>query len=289
MLKQLTLNNFTAVPWLATSQLAIAHKGTLKFSASKPNVIVGPNGAGKSALLTALAVRFLAYFTGQSSFDGNFAKHQDSDVWWSNVSRWGNDWTFMKGLELKTDNAPALYYRPNHVPGNEDGVTHAMMLGYFNEAKTYETATRHKSSGQANQAMLARLLAALAGKTLPAEYPYHNWSYGKDKLDLDARRFNCHGGNPMPWEYKAEVLKQLLVPAKDAVPLILMDEPEQSLDARAQAKLWQAIAGCDCTRMQVVVATHSIFPLLHRKAFNLIEAEAGFADQVLELNEGIAA
>jgi predicted ATPase len=287
MLKKLTVKDFSAVSYLAGSALIQAHGGTLKFSTKKPNVLVGPNGAGKSAVLTTLALRFLAYFTGQSAFDDNYTGGNDCDVWWSNACRWGNDWDYLKGLEVVTDNAPALYYRPNHNPGNEDNLTTAMMVGYFEQAKEFDRATAKKSSGQANQAMLDKVLKALDGEQLPSAMRYVNWSRGKELKDLE--QMHASRSYVGPWDWRAEVLKKLMTAANGAAPLILMDEPEQSLDARAEAQLWRAIAKADCSRMQVIVATHSLFPLLHPKAFNIIEAEPGFAQQVLELNEAIAA
>lgn len=285
MLKKINFADFKAVPWLASSQLAQTHNSALKFSTKRPNVIVGPNGAGKSALLTSLAIRFLAYFTGQSAFDCKYTKCHESECWWTNAHRYGNEWTFLSGLKMDTDNAPALYYRPNHIPGNEEGATMAMMTGYFEEAKAYAQATERMSSGQANQAMLERVVTALEGRGLPDAYEFKNWSFGAEPRDLFEQQHRR--GYTGPWEYKAEVLKKLLVPASGAIPLILMDEPEQSLDARAQAKLWRTIAAADCSKMQVVIATHSIFPLLHPKCFNIIEAEAGFVQQVLDLNASI--
>ena len=46
--------------------------------------------------------------------------------------------------------------------------------GFREEAKAYGTATRYKSSGQANQFMLERVLEALTGNALPGEYQYQN-------------------------------------------------------------------------------------------------------------------
>jgi len=65
--------------------------------------------------------------------------------------------------------------------------------------------------------------------------------------------------------------------------MILMDEPEQSLDVKAEAQLWSSLSKADCAKMQIIVATHSMYPLLHKDNFNLIEAEDGFVDEVLAL------
>jgi predicted ATPase len=62
-----------------------------------------------------------------------------------------------------------------------------------------------------------------------------------------------------------------------------MDEPEQSLDAWASATLWSRIAEADCAKVQIVVATHSWYPILHPEAFNIIEAVPGFLEEVRSL------
>ena len=79
------------------------------------------------------------------------------------------------------------------------------------------------------------------------------------------------------------MLKKLFQPAETAVPLILMDEPEQSLDARAEGSLWAAIANADCSTMQIIVATHSLYPMLNKDKFNIIETETGFVAEVRRL------
>ncbi len=276
MLKKLKLNNFVGVPYLASSALMTRHKGALKFSTDKPNVLVGPNGSGKSALLNALAIRFLAYYTGRSSLDGNFLKDRHAGQhFWSKAERWSRNWNFMEGLELNTDNAPTVYYRPGHIPGNEADVTHAMMMGYFDTAKAYARLVEEKSSGQQCLALLQRFVDTLEGRDLPSKYGVINWGYGTEPKELD--RAHWVGD----YEEQAEVLK-LLVKQVGAQPLVLMDEPEQSLDALAEIKLWHAIEHADCSTMQVIVASHSLYPLLHRDKFNIIEAETGFVRAVLK-------
>lgn len=278
MLKSLSVKDFKALAHLETSQLMARHEGTLKFSKTKPNVIVGPNGAGKSALLDTLALRFLASQTGESSLDNKYLLGRDAEPYWSSADRWGHQYTFLQGLTVATDNAPAVYYRPSHIPGNELGISHALMCGYEKEARVYAELTEDKSSGQKSQALLANLLAALDGSKLPSAYNLHDWRYGLEPKDLRTKR-EWTG----PWEYQAEVLKALFAKVDGGVPLVLMDEPEQSLDAKAELQLWKAISEADCSRMQVVVATHSLYPLLHPKRFNIIEAADGYVQDVLAL------
>lgn len=277
MLTSLTVKAFAALPYLETSSLMATHGGQVKFSVDKPNVIVGPNGSGKSALLRALSLRFLAHLTPRSTLNERYVLGPDSEEWWTRERSWGTDYRFLDGLKLETDGGPALFYRPGHIPGNEVDVTHAMMLGFHEEARAFAKLTDKKSSGQMSQALLAEMLQALQGEGLPTEYAFSNWRFGKRPRVLE------RGSQPFSGDYKAEILRELVKPQSGALPLVLMDEPEQSLDALAQAQLWKALAAADCSRMQVIVATHSVYPLLHPERFNLVQAEAGYAKQVLDL------
>ena len=249
------------------------------FSTEKPNVIVGPNGAGKSALLKALSLMTLSHQTGASSFDSKYVSHLDADNYWaSHGYRWDHLYTFLPGLSVDTDYAPALYYRPGHVPGNQEMVSAAMMSGYFDEAREYGTLTRNRSSGQGCSALLARVIAVLEGDLSPMQYRYVNWRYGTRPVDLTRDR------DASETQHRAEVLKQRYgnLPA-DVLPVILLDEPEQSLDAMAEMVLWRKVATADSRRVQVIAASHSLYPLMHPEQFNLIEAVPGYLAQVLAL------
>lgn len=282
MISKLTLDDFQGVSYLQSSQLIQTCGNQLTFSLKKPTVVVGPNGAGKSALMTTLALRFLAYYTGVSCFDDNYVKSGECDDWWTKADYYSfcsKVLRYLPGLQANTDNAPAIYYRPNHIPGNYDDTTHAMMCGYHSEAIEHSKATERKSSGQGSRALLERLIKALAGE-LPSQYEYANWGHGREPIDLMTTRRNQWTGG---WEYCAEVLKAQFKPKADAIPLILMDEPEQSLDAIAELNLWDAIAKADCSKMQIIVATHSLYPMMHPNRFNFIEAVPDYVDQVRDL------
>lgn len=279
MISSLSVKGFTAIPYLEATLLMKTQKKTVQFSTQKPNVIVGPNGAGKSALLQTLALRSLTFFMSESTFDDNYVVGHTADSFWSNERGWRNDYEYLPGLTCKSDNAPAMYYRPGHIPGNDDSITAAMICGYFEEAKSYGNLVDNKSSGQQSSALLQKLLMALSGEVSDLRFRYTHWRAGKERKDLTQARFHTSD-----FEYKAEILKKLFdTPPDDALPLILMDEPEQSLDARAEAVLWGHIAKADCSKVQVIVATHSLYPLMHPELFNLIEAVPGYVDEVRAL------
>lgn len=275
MIRHLSLQGFTAVAHLADCALIRNYPDGIEFSTDRPNVLVGANGTGKSALLTTLAIRFLAYFTGESALDSHFVDGSGkSGSWWTQKERWRREYTFLEGLTCDTDNALAVYYRPRHVPGNEASSTHALMMGYATEARAYQAVTEKKSCGEANRARLEATLEVAAGLrklTLRSV----NWRYGLDPRDLSQKR--DWTGEP---EYRAEVLKALFS-SPGALPHVMLDEPEQSLDALEEAKLWQRIEAA--RGAQVIVASHSLYPLLHRDRFNIIETVPGYTDSVLAL------
>ena len=274
MIQNLNAKNFKSVAHLETSALMTSHPKGLTFSVKKPNVIVGPNGAGKSALLTALSMLTVSHLTGESSLDDHLVIARDVENYWSEHD-WPRQYTYLPGLSAKTDDGPAIYFRPGHIPGNEDGIVHAMMTGYFEKARAYADLTENKSSGQQSQALLDRVLRLLESTEPALKHIYTNWRFGKAPKDMTKERhasdFHHHAN---------ALLKRFTAVPDTAMPVLLMDEPEQSLDARAEANLWNKIAQADCTRLQIVVATHSFYPLLHPKKFHLIESHAGYAQEV---------
>jgi predicted ATPase len=274
LISSLAANNFTAVPYLETSSLMQTHQGGLVFSESKPNVLVGPNGAGKSALLTALALQTLTYFTGTSAFDDHYVNGSNAESFWSPSSGWSRNYEYLPGLVCESDIGPALYYRPGHIPGNDHSVVAAMMCGYFEQARAYGQMTKNRSSGQQCQALLSRLQAVLENWEPLTGYEFINWRY-----EEELRPSNELSSS---FDHKAEALKKRYLGAVGK-PVLLLDEPEQSLDTKAQLQLWKQIAQADMDRLQVIVATHSSYPLMHPERFNIIEAVPGYAAEVKSL------
>lgn len=261
MITFLSAKDFSAVPWLETSQLMLNHPKGIKFSVDKPNVIVGPNGAGKSALLMALSLRTLTYYTDESCFDSKYPSGlYGMDKFFTETDRWKYEFEFLKGLTTETDWAPAMFYRPNRIPGNRNSIAESMMCGHFEEAKAFARLTEHKSSGQKSIAVMARLLNILSG----AERPTYVGGIRRDKKVIDRTIYTGNGDT---------VANAFIDAYKDAsdegLPLVIMDEPEQSLDALAELQLWRAIENA---KTQVIVATHSIYPFLRPDKFNIIEA-----------------
>lgn len=261
MITFLNAKDFKAVHWLETSQLMQNHPQGIHFSIDKPNVIVGPNGAGKSALLMALSMRTLTYYEDESRFDSHYTSGlHGADKFFTREDRRSGRYTFLQGLTTISDLAPAMFYRPNRIPGNEDTIASSMMTGYFDEAKAYARLTEKKSSGQKSIAVMDRLLSVLSG----AERPTYVGGIKRKKKRVDPALYIGEGAyieNAFIDAYKNAT--------DDGTPLVIMDEPEQSLDALAELQLWLAI---EKAKTQVIVATHSLYPFLQPEKFNIIEA-----------------
>lgn len=275
MITQLEVKNFKAVPYLETSLLMQLHGSKVEFSLTKPNVIVGPNGSGKSALIDTLSMLTLTYFEDTSTYDPHYINSKDSDKFWSTRGEsWRDDHRFLDGLVAETDLAPAIYYRPNRIPGNEQSIAHAMCTGYFTEAKAYGMLTDSKSSGERSRTIQQLLLDVLAGNRT-VEYTHTRWG-DPDKLTKIDHRF--YSGD---LDFKRNAFIKYYKNRKhDGLPLVLLDEPEQALDALAEVRLWQAISNMDCTRNQLICASHSIYPFLHPEKFNIIESTPDYVANV---------
>lgn len=278
MITKLNAKNFKAVPYLETSELMQSHPQGLVFADDKPNVIVGPNGAGKSACLKALAILTLSYFGGISALDDNYTgRDSEGETFWEET-RYRSEYAFLPGLTQDYDLAPARYYRPGHIPGNDDSITAAMMCGYFKEARAYGELVDEKSSGQQSQAVMEELRQALSGDVSGIAYRLMNWDSGTKPRVLER---NWHYGDF--YFHIEELKKRLAAVPPQSKPMLLMDEPEQSLDAKAEALLWRLIAQADTSKMQIIAATHSLYPLMHPEQFNIIEAVPGYAQEVRAL------
>lgn len=270
MITHIKATGFSAIPYLETSALMANHPDGISFSSEKPNVIVGPNGSGKSALLAALSLLTLSSQTGQSTFDGYYIHGWRDELWKKGPYRC-EPHEYLPGLDVVTDGGAALFYRPQHIPGNDHSVAAAMMTGYFEQAKAYGLATRSKSSGQQGQVLLERIIQVLRGLGTPT-FLTNQWDHGVEVPRKLA-------GAEDPRRHRADVLLQRLGGNEPGrMPVVLMDEPEQSLDALAEAQLWHDIE--NCSTAQVIVATHSIYPFTCPERFNVIEAVPGYADQV---------
>lgn len=264
------VSEFKPVPYLASADIMKTHPNGVEFDTKKVNVILGPNGSGKSALLTTMAHATFAFPAGRSAFDEYYTRF--ADQFWSKEKEWGEE-EFMKGLEIDYDMGSTLYYKPSFVPGDYADLTHAMMCGYSAESNKLHKLTNKKSSGQKSIATLKDIREVLTGKAEVPKFGFINWGHAKDIKDI-RRHSSSH------LEYRANCLLKRFADRHEGTPAILMDEPEQSLDTLNEIMLWNDLANADLSKGQVIVATHSMYPIIHSDKFNLIETVPGFIDAV---------
>lgn len=276
VIESICVDGFAAVSHLESSRLMQKHQGRINFSTEKVNVIVGPNGSGKTALLDTLSMRLMANMTGESALNDAYVFEQGGMRCLWRETGW-RDYVFMPGARIETDNGPAVYYRPRNVPGGESSIAAAMMVGYEREAREYSIACSRRSSGEAGERLLEHAMAALnVGAGAPKQYGMANWRFGSLARKREKNWFD--------FDYKSEKLRELAASGKHRVPVVLMDEPEQSLDARSQARLWEGLRTVRSSAVQVIVATHSIQPMMDSERFHLIECETGYVNEVLRLS-----
>lgn len=271
MIRSIGFENFTVMPHLEHTTLMQKHGQTVYFSNTKPNVIIGPNGSGKSTLLSVLAKQTLSEAVGVSAFDTMFL---DAELWDGNTRSEYGPFTYLPGMTVDSDNAAAVYYRPAQLPGKSRFLAEALMRGYGDYARAYREKTHQKSSGQQGRALLETAYSVMESGELSYEF---NWGYTGEKRPLESvRRISCTPQH----EYKAQILLNERLCDNSGMPTILMDEPEQSLDTKEELALWKRLSEVDCSKVQVIVATHSLYPFMHPERFNLIEASAGYLDEV---------
>lgn len=260
MIKSIQFQEFLTIPYLNDTGLLRAHEGVISLSTDKPNIIVGPNGSGKSSLIRALALRTLSFINAKTEYAQGYVedKCDDYTLWGEKQYRW-NDEVFLPGMVIDGDVGPAMYYEPDIIPGRETSIAHAMMLGFFNEAREYAQKTRGKSSGEKSLAVMAQMMAFIRNPlSVDVKMPEN---VKLDNLFHNARR---------------NALCDLAESMRDHAPFVLMDEPEKSLDALNQIEFWRAVKEADCKKVQIVIATHSLVPFLDSDSFNIIESEKGY-------------
>jgi hypothetical protein len=171
----------------------------------------------------------------------------------------------MSGIKIDSAQCVATYWEPSMKYGGWDMDTAAMMCGYGNETKLRREHTRKKSSGQGIHNQLNYIFDVLHGKRqveLHENIDYYLKEFQKDKLDATVPLFK-------QWNENKTV--------------VLLDEPEQSLDMSKEMEFWDKLLDVDTEDIQVVIATHSLYPLISPKfknKFNYIEGVPGYKQTI---------
>lgn len=274
LIKSIKVSKLPAVPYLESTSLISHNNGEVNLSTSKVNVLIGKNGAGKSALLKALALLTLSYFTGKSSINDEYL---ENEYWEKESDKWFADTKFLKGLSIEGTLGIARYYKPLLIPGDESSLTVSMMTGYSKEAREMLPLISAKSSGESRSNLLSALLREVTESRLLTDILTANSRYAVDQL-IDPSSIKG------VWRAKDYLkLYEHLLGMDSSYNLILLDEPEQSLDLVEEIKLWKKLESIDTSKFQVIISSHSHYPILNPDKFNLVECSPGHLKACLEL------
>jgi len=245
---------------------------TFNFEPSKINVLFGPNGCGKSTLLKFLGAhcfipdreagwtrspdptqmcpwnifskgprRDISTLTLKEIQQGlTYKSEQKGTVDWCGTS------SFFYNATAPSDNS-VFVYDPND---SADGLTD------FN----FQMSDLQFSHGQRQLARLNQLFSTTLRKPLEIVCPSHynsTWQATYDKTN--------------------ELIDSL---EHTGVVTVLMDEPDKGFSLPNQFQFWNDLLPAVAKQYQIIVSTHSVFPiLLSRSDYNIIDMEVGYVDE----------
>lgn len=226
----------------------------VSFSEDKINLIIGPNGSGKSTLIKDLATRYICLDRGYTKLDRDIIERVYDPYFKRKYDTWG-DYTFMDDPKVFTSNCAAVYWHPGFKFGGWDMDSAALMCGYSDEVRVRGKQTRNKSSGQGIYNQLDYIFEVMEGRrSLTVDIP----------VDPFLEEF----------KRKLEPIAPLFDKCDENKTIVLLDEPEQSLDAFKEVAFWDRVLNVNLDNVQVVIATHSLYPLINSKfegKINVIE------------------
>ncbi len=227
---------------------------SVSFSEDKINVIIGPNGSGKSTLIKDLATRFFCLDRGYTSLDRDISERRYYRCFKKKWETWG-DYIFMEDPKVFTSNCTAVYWHPGFKFGGWEMDTAALMCGYDKEVNVRDKQTRNKSSGQGIYNQLDYIFEVLEEER-------------EVKVEIPENPFY------EPYKEKLAAITPLFTDCHKNKTIVLLDEPEQSLDAFKEVYFWDRMLDVNTDNVQVIIATHSIYPLINPKfegKLNIIE------------------
>lgn len=218
--------------------------GTRKFEfANGINFIVGPNGSGKSTLTKTIARLFMAEQGGRQTIT------QTSTMDMFDIFDKNNPFD---SFVVDHDGGPVFYMNP------EDSV--GMMGGGFDDdffKEGFLNTTSKVSSGQKSIRGMNRILNLI-----------QEWADGAPNVD-DRLGGKCND----LYQGRVDLAMEFMKPSRDGRPLIILDEPDSSVDMLGEIELFNLLrdASANC---QIIVNTHSQLAL--DMEANVIETVDGY-------------
>lgn len=216
------------------------------------NVLLGPNGCGKSTLLQLLAHTFMC------------AEGQVPTVTYDALKKFSTP----MGYIVHHDGSPVGFADPSHDVGLDTG----HFVDDFFLAGVQSVFAKKSSSGQQTDYKLWTLFSKLLKEGVETD-----WRVPK-KWDKD---------HPMAAKIQNWMAAQEITHSEDPHSrVLLLDEPDRSLDLFHQAKLWDLLFRVN-ERVQIIVSTHSIYPLLRLPREQIIDLVPGYLDACLGAHKAL--
>jgi ABC-type multidrug transport system ATPase subunit len=243
-----------------------------EFVNDKINVLVGENGSGKSSLLATIAKKLLAYNFGHTRLDDRLIRFADEYWQKEDPDRWYTDDVFMPDVTLETSgDVYGTYVSADWTPCDAADWAHAVCYGLGDEATDHFKRVHDFSSGQG-----MRNVIEFVFETMQKPSPKPNID-SKISWYLNDKERSTHLAK------RAQTLEPLL-PKEGSNIVALFDEPERPLDIGAQILFWKNLNRlAKLPHVQIIIATHSVIPLMTPDNFNFVEMNAGYANKLLDI------
>lgn len=210
------------------------------------NLVYGPNGSGKSTLFTAIARMLCCHQGGRQLVTLDALRELGVGYGKPDI---------LDGAKPVHDGSPVMHFDPGMAVGLVGGMA-AFDWDFSDEG--FRNCMFKGSAGQTTVMRLDTVVNAMHH----GKWPELAWKV-KDK---------------------PEGLASFLAGSFDKVgPTVLLDEPSRSLDLRMELGLWKLIDRAVANGVQVIVATHSVIPILREHPGHIIETQDGFLAQVQEM------
>lgn len=204
------------------------------------NVIVGPNGSGKSLILKTLAA-----YSCVSKISGGWSS-RPKDV--GQYSDFPNDLKHYAPdnceVDLEWDGSPSFFYSA------WDSIGFMSSYMFSNKSSLFKRKLNHLSEGQNQLCDLNSIGSLLQAKP-------KLWS-------LPVKGKNDHF---------VEYIRNL---PKRGPSTLIIDSPEKGMDIIGESDIWLELLPKLAEQMQIIAATHSLFPLISGINCNLIELEKDY-------------
>ena len=243
-----------------------------EFVHDKINVLVGENGSGKSSLLATIAKKLLAYNYGHTRLDDRLLRFADEYWQKDDPERWYSEDLFMPDVTIESSSPLfCTYVAADWSPCDSPNFAYALCTGLEKEAKRHYHRVENFSSGQGMSNVIANTLELIAKRSPEIDLKEVEWHLKeRDRTHMSKRAFT---------------LREVLPPAGSNI-VALFDEPERTLDLTAQFAFWRLLSqAAKLSHVQIIVATHSIIPLMSPDNFNFVEMNDGYTKRLLDISK----